>query len=69
MGKDWKIASKNRKNYYEKAFNIWKLNFLPTKIAMHQLKIVNHNLKLNTGLKMRKQKKSMDNALSANFQK
>ena len=48
MEKYWKIASKNRKNYYEKAFNICKLNFLPTKIALHQLKIVNHKLKLNS---------------------
>jgi hypothetical protein len=51
MEKDWKIKEKNRKNYYERAFNLWKLNFLPAKIAMHQLKIVNHNLKLNSQTK------------------
>jgi hypothetical protein len=37
--------------YYEKAFNLWKLNFLPTNIAMHQLKTQHLTVKVNIGQK------------------
>ena len=41
----------NRENFFQKAFSSWNEKFLPTKIKTHQLKIVNHHLKLNSQLK------------------
>jgi hypothetical protein len=47
--RDWKISEKpGREKFYEKAFGFWKSSCLPAKIQLMLLKIVNHNIKLNS---------------------